>query len=696
MSFKKILLGSSAHKSYTHNMSFDNNTTMDFGVLQPLLCQYMEPHARITVDARQLVRLAPMPLPTFARMELRNYARYVKMTDVVPYHECLLSKLPYYSSNGVYTPTQMPYTDNRMLMYHLITSSRYTLYKNTSTDGSSQQYSIISRRVGEDDPFQPVINAFNLGFGFGKTSERHHRLTNLLCTNVDELKVDVKGSQITPEGADEVIFFNSASWSNRNTSEYMMCVSFSQSAKILRKQLIGLGYSLTYEDVTPLSIAPLLAYYKSWFDSFGLTRERPFETTNCFRLIKFIEDYKIDFSYRLYTSDFPASYESAWDGFLDELSQVYYSDSNSYLAAHRSSINNKRSYESLSLVGTDNNVPSSVGDLPSVNNFSKGLTQVSLDLLRRLTRYVSKDSVIGSRLSDWVKVHYGADVSNSLFEQSNRLQEWRTFINVDDVMSQSDTVVPNTKQGEYLGAYAGKGIGYDKSHFTFTSPVHGFVFVMSCIVPDSNIFLGNDPTLYGIDLDSIPRPEFDALGYEVTDGNVFYSDNGISINTWSSSLDVRNRIPNNFGFIPRYSGYKVKKNVVNGDMYCGPAKTDFHPYYLDKLISSRSTNFGYDDKTGRWSYYAGVDSVIGASSSWQQICRYSFMGDYNRIFYNSSNPFAPVFNVDSENLGLYPIDDNFIVQTVFDVKLSNWMKPIQQSYDTVDDTDNSAISVTTN
>ena len=63
MSFKNIVLG--VHrKKYTHNLSFDNNTTMDFGVLQPLLSQYMEPKSTIKVSAKQLVRLAPMPTPS--------------------------------------------------------------------------------------------------------------------------------------------------------------------------------------------------------------------------------------------------------------------------------------------------------------------------------------------------------------------------------------------------------------------------------------------------------------------------------------------------------------------------------------------------------------------------------------------------------------------------------------------------------
>ena len=128
MSFKNVVLGSSAHKNYTHDMSFDNNTTMDFGSLQPILAQYMEPNSKISVNARQLVRLAPMPLPSFARINLKNYARFVKMSDVVPYHECLLAKRPYYSENGVYTPENMPVTTNRLLQFCVLLNAHYTIY----------------------------------------------------------------------------------------------------------------------------------------------------------------------------------------------------------------------------------------------------------------------------------------------------------------------------------------------------------------------------------------------------------------------------------------------------------------------------------------------------------------------------------------------------------------------------------------
>ena len=142
MSFKSIVLGTQ-HKSYTHDMSFDNNTTMEFGVLQPLLSQYMLPQSSIKVNTKQLVRLAPMPTPSFARMYLANYASYVKMSDVVPYHECLLSKIPFSVGGKSYTPTMLPYTTNKSLMYAILYNSFVDVYKEDTTGGT---FSVVKEK----------------------------------------------------------------------------------------------------------------------------------------------------------------------------------------------------------------------------------------------------------------------------------------------------------------------------------------------------------------------------------------------------------------------------------------------------------------------------------------------------------------------------------------------------------------------
>lgn len=695
MSFKSVLLGTSANKNYTHNMSFDNNTTMDFGFLQPLLSQYMLPKSTISVSSKQLVRLAPMPTPSFARMYLQNYARFVKMTDVVPYYESLLSGISFTTPSGVSVkPVQMPVTTNSFLLWNVLCLSSCTVYYKIADPSGQDKW-----HLNDDFDFlkPDVVQRFNgylksrLGFDTGVS-------TNF---GPDYVQSD---DAIKPMEADYVVVAQGS-----DNALYLYCFLFSTRAKRLRKQFIGLGYSLNGEDNKPVSIAPLLAYYKAYYDYFGLTRDIQFEQTNCFKIIGYIWEYNVNF-YQL-TGGVSNSLLGDFISFLRDFQNLYYTDASSYIAAHRSSPMSGAA-QRLPAVNTSlyslvdyasnhtpgyikpNNfgVPNNIGNPPLA-------TWLSIDLLRRLSRFVSKDSVIGKRLSDWVKVHYGSDVSFDLFKDSFNISEWRTPIDIDDVFSTSETAnVGNKDKGDYLGAYAGKGIGFGKGGFTFKAPVHGFVFVMSCIVPITNIFQGNDPTLYAIDNDTIPHPEFDALGYEFTPKGVFLSDNFL-LGRSSTDLGLTNK---GFGWVPRYTGFKIKKNIVNGDMYCGYFKRDLLPYFNDRLILGHSAYYEeIKDEHGNvgkdFFFSIASNNVPSASTSWQQICKYGFLSNYNRLFYNTKSdldlPYywsAPLMDSD------YGIFDNFICQTVFDVKVKNWLKPVQNSYDTVDEIDNSTVNQSTN
>lgn len=693
MSFKSVLLGTSAHKNYTHNLSFDNNTTMDFGFLQPLLSQYMLPNSSISVNSKQLVRLAPMPTPSFARMYLQNYARFVKMTDVVPYFESLLSGISFTTPSGVSVkPNQMPVTTNSFLLWNILCLSRCSVYEKYAIGVNEYGWKHIPLDLSSDiSDFRDCL--FNR-FGFSAS-------LNLALAPDFAVPSD---STISPLMSDYIIEDDFAN--DTTDTSYLFCFQFSTRAKHLRKQLLGLGYSLNGEDNKPVSIAPILAYYKAYYDYFGLTRDIQFEQTNCFKVIGLVWEYVTNF-FQL-DGSVSESHLLLFIDFLRDFVNLYYTDASSYIAAHRSTPMNGAGsripgvntslYSLVNYAQHDTKRyirPNNFG-VPHVDADPPLTTWLSIDLLRRLSRFVSKDSVIGKRLSDWVKVHYGSDVSFDLFKDSFNISEWRTPIDIDDVFSTSETSdIGNKDKGDYLGAYAGKGIGFGKGGFTFKAPTHGFVFVMSCIVPITNIFQGNDPTLYAIDNDTLPHPEFDALGYEFTPKGVFLSDNFLLGKENDLSLTTAG-----FGWVPRYTGFKVKKNIVNGDMCCGYFKRDLLPYFNDRLILSHAASVtdivdSSGQSTGNFKFGITSNSVPSASTSWQQICKYGFLSNYNRLFYNSKSDTTSVLDnyfVNSD----YGEFDNFICQTVFDVKVKNWLKPVQNSYDAVDDTDNSTVNMSTN
>lgn len=689
MSFGKIKVGTAFSKSYTHNMDFDNNTTMDFGTVQPLLCQYLFPRSDVKLNYRQLVRLAPMPTPSFARLFVKNYVRFVNIAEVVPYHEALLSAKPYFADKKSFIPRKLPYTSNRLLQYYLLQFSMYTIY---GVNSDNTTYSpLFQSQESSKEQYNLVLEMFYAYLGIGSHPKDYMKLPE----KYDSVHYPHLGF-VSFFSADYIVpVYNTITGSE--TPMAFICFKYSNFARRLRKQFVGLGYGLQLEDNTSISFVPLLAYYKTYFDTFGLTRVKSFESTPCYALIRYISNYDIDYGLGMFTQVDPTAHESNrhryFKMFMSDLADVYYTDSDNYSSAHRTKPNNDAiaPVSGKTLLegngGIDNTILSNSALLEqpvlqtSVTSSNTIFTQLSLDLLKRVTRFVAKDSAIGYRISDWVRVHYGADVVNTLFEESNFISSTSSPIDISDVFSTSDTAnVGAEDKGEYLGAYAGKGIGFNKSGCTFHAKYHGYLFMFSVIVPQVRDFVGTDPTLYAIDKDSIPVADFDALGMEVTPRGALIGDNFIASKRGEFT-------DSSFGFIPRYSGFKVKKDVVNGDMYLGFFKRDFQPYYLDRIPYNNFIRNVYE--TGKSQFQ--IDGLSFANSpnsstNWQVLDGKTNIGNFNRLFYDEGD-------ISSE----FNNPENFIVQTVFDFKVKNFLKPISESYETYDEsTDNNTTNVTTN
>lgn len=379
-----------------------------------------------------------------------------------------------------------------------------------------------------------------------------------------------------------------------------------------------------------------------------------------------------------------------------------------FVSVHRSSVNLQPvAYEFINGDSSSDNViktfDNSLGTSAPVhlpNGTPSNIFNVALQTLQRLTRFVNKDSIIGQRISDWLRVHYGADIANSVFSQSNHISSSRLDLQINDVFSTSDTASSESGDGEVLGAYAGKGLGFDKGGFRFHSNVTGYVFMLSAIVPESGYYQGNDTSLYGLDRFTLPSADFDALGMELTPKGAIVSDNNIiDFSDYDKLTDKA------FGYVPRFSGFKVKKNIVNGDMSLRSSYDDLSPYYLDRTLLSNiitaENPYMTDSKTGKIYDAVEVTHITQdlpiASEQWRYCARYPWLGNFNRIFSNvgSDVDYRKIETTEEAfSANMYPTNDNFICQVVFDVRVTNALRPISDSYDTFEEsTDKSSIDV---
>lgn len=656
--FDKISVGVKT-KKYTHHIPFDNNTTMQFGVIQPLFHQFLNANDRLSSDVRQLVRLAPLPVPTFGRMHLENNFKFVKMSDIYPAYEAYISHKFVNTSHSQYIPVELPFVTPSLLCLWLLKYSVYATYKRNSDGNYALTTLPADVKTLIPSLFDPHTGKVSYNMQSTFTAQAH--------------------ANVSPDGADYIVY--------SNDEQYIYCFRFTNAARRLRSILVGLGYTYDLDVTDKLDATPLLAFYKAYYDTYAPSRESSWTQTSCFRLVNFIYDYNAPSIANLFTDGFSGIYtesihKSALQ-FLDDLLNCWYVEPLNYVSAHRLHTGDNYAAEAynpsqLNAIDSFTSVidyDSAYHSLPEASE----ATSISIRQVLKLTRFITKDSVIGQKVSTWLKAHFGANVDNSIFKDATNIATTRVNCSINDVFSTSDTL--SESGGETLGAYAGKGLGFDNSGFDFTAPSFGYVICLSCIVPDANFFQGYDPTLSAVSPDQRPNADLDAFGYEATPLASIAPLNDVSLSQRAVKLNNKS-----FGFVPRYSSFKTRKDIINGDMSRRGSINGYAPYYLDKILTSQLVD-ATEVSQGVYSIVDRSSALPLATESWRYTCRFPWLGNFNRIF--SSNNYAPYSLVEDKDTDNYYteqiIDDLFIVQSVFDMRLVNCLKPMSESYDTFDD-----------
>lgn len=693
-------------KKYSHNKSFHIDTTADFGSFQPILCDYLSPGDTAAMRSfRQLVRNAVMPSPTFGDIKCINKFTFVPVSDVFPAFEALVSRQSIKTDIREYIPTSVPTISSTDLVLLL-------MRKQTS---SCVVYDAVAKGEKPKPGPQPLIptsgsyNLLTLSLSsdffslFKKLIEANLGINSL--SSADLLKsIQIDGAPLSPDSCD--FRLSDVDAITAPPDARFLGVRLNAIGRRIYNILHGLGYSLDPLNNNKVSLLPLLAYYKAWFDSYFPTREVNFQSTSCYKIIQLINSHGISYVFDSPNAPFPELRDLLFKFFDEELAYCYYTYPDDFVSAHMSKplSNVLPSSSSLPTDGITPNVPTSVSKLR--NNTLGSITSdfadyASLNMLVRATKFLSKNSLIGARIHEYIKTHYGQDVYNSVFAVSSNVANFITDIKLDDIYSTSDTYSSNS--GQPLGSRGGIGSGYSEDSFTYKASTFGFLIGMTAIYPDSYFCQGDDCSLYMTSRFAFPSADFDALGYELTPLACIYDNHG---RVYGSSTDKRREIGNNasFGYIPRYSGLKTKRNLLNGDMARLSTADSFRGYYLDRLIFEQTDSFepitdGVANGKLTYKMRLKKGDIPLAGVAWKQLLRYPQLGYFDRIFLNANVQLSPDkiytdsfghVHIDSSQ----PHDNNFTIQCNCNYFVTNSLKPLSNSFDTFDeDVDNSTISV---
>lgn len=436
--------------------------------------------------------------------------------------------------------------------------------------------------------------------------------------------------------------------------------------KLLGYVLPACGHNLF--DGLPKELPHWLANYKVWFDKYNPGREIHWKETNAYKLIHSFYDCGVTldnlFSRNIDTDDGGTAYDNetvnvsrrkAFFDFLVDLGQMYYTlpidnmtaaTDDVLLNLEAGTAEGTSSGNSMSVVASSSQVSQSpVNSVVPYGVISSMDTAggLGIKLLTRLYHLVNKNSVIGSRINEYLISH---GISRGLPE-SNVLGDSKYLCNIDDVFS---TV--NNEQ-TYLGEYAAKGIGSGSSgkmYFESNSP--GYLIQLFTLVPlGGYVQASKRPVLTRYEY---YQDEFDSLGKQSMLDTEFIG---------REVVFNKDKSPQTFGFVPRYFNFKVCNNTSLGGFCLSGEMQQFLPYTLNRLFSIKDVLKYVDNSVGVYTpeHYQATEEL-------RYIGKDEDFGNYDRIFYDTTGR-----------------TDNFIVHIIEDLDVYQAMKSVSDSYDTLDD-----------
>ena len=633
-------------KRYNSKFSNDFNSTFDFGYIQSSLTKFVVPKSKFTINVSQLVRTAPLVVPTFGRMAVHNLFTYVPMSLIFPAFDAFVSQTTVNGALKSYKPNSVPSITNNMLVCMLLGNQLYSEY-----------IAYPSNSAGSNSINNRKFSYFN-----GAT-----------ISIPDSLSLNIGYSDLGKHIWDYHIIIQK--------DHYEGFYKLTEFGRSLYNVLRSLGYSMDYYDTAPVSVLPILAFIKASYDLLFPKRDLAWHATSAYDMINKYYNGSIDSrdDGSGHVTDFFVSTTQFSDDLMDALIRFV----NAPLGRNLSNIatatpilqSNLPSEGFLTPDSTDSlnqNYSSSVKATTGGSGVvygADGFDSQSVRLADKLWSFVQRSSVVGQDVANWFKVHFGVKPTEDMFSHSWLIRDVVNRLNVNTVVSTADTQTAD--RGEVLGGLAGQSYSAASSKVSFEAPNFGYLLCLTYVIPVCGVSSGTQPELYNTSYFDMPFPDFDGLGYEALNNTSFQEFEGPA---------KKSSYTTGFGYVPRMTSYKTLNNVRSGGFALPSLRDSYLPYCLDNVNIQKHDTIGtesqikdfivFNSQTLAWYFPYGVPTgsdvgEIGTS--------YNPWRVFNNIFYNS-------FDEDKE-LVMRWSPNNFMVQSSFDVFVSSYLKPISDSYE---------------
>lgn len=752
-SFNKITIDSANRQRTRLSLAHDVNTTASIGDVQPLLCRQLLPKSNNVLKYKHLIRLDPMVAPTLARLSAKTWNHFVGLSDLLPRStNALLTKAPISkaSYNSVPSvPTELPNATLCDLAAAVLVGASFTVYFHDPVSSEAPDSSITRwRSYAQDDTAQAVTDFKNwitpllsfgvsAGFpGYNGVSLAIQALGSQFGTPSPSIPVNCSGifsSSDLPSAWGRFLYPSSSQpvqrlWSpvplnsanyvlrtsfteNGNTYHIAFAVRLSSFGKRIRKILTGLGYRINFSvSSKQVDITPLFAYYKAYWDTFGLTLYDNWESSAACTLLSAWdaqEPFYFDWNLMYFRR------------FIYDLGTTFVTESPDYISAHQvadavatngANADNEKDRGFLNNIVLDtvaggsgsgvSGINQNSYSYPFLNNSTNHVyinrtqhTEVDAELLKTLYKWTNRQTVAGKRIKELLEAGgYGDYVKEC---KSNFIGYNEVQIDISDINATADSTNAVTGKNSDLGNTVGKGVGVsqhergDVKTFSYETDELGYWVTLFAIVPESGWCQGLDPVLLDYDADHKYNPDFDGLGMELEPKLIVLGESDWAKSSYDTDFTA------SFGMVPRHTKYKVAHNIVNGDFSLrGNGRDAKLPFILDKYLNfgdreavlTTPANYEYSVQSG-----SNVSAVPIAGNAWRYLNRYAWLNNFERIF-NQDEPNTDLwlqYVRDMNNLTnyelYYNVYDHFTCMNSLDLQSYARVLPVSDSYGTTDE-----------
>lgn len=486
------------------DLSCQHVTTADFFQLNPIYIKEMVPGERISVNAETFTRLAPLAVPTFGRMQMKNRAFFIPFRTIF-----------------------RGWND-------FITDTTHVLSNNTNTFNIGSQvprFSLESIATIFKDNTGPT--------GYCMSIDPRDETADLVITDVDVTPVVSVSYRLTPKGRQVVKILQSLG--------YQIPTEFGQSSQMAN---------------CIVSALPLLAFakvYCDWYfpsqyydDPIRMKVEKYFNSDLNASGLYLTTDQLKDILDLIYSVNYDSDY------FVSAFSNPAGPVNGSYSSVEIEDPTNGGSGSNVNYI--DNAAWSNGTPAISRSTTAVGpLTQFAIDTLKAMTDYMKRHQLVGARALDRYLARFGKSLSSEKLNRSNYIGSQSVDIQIGDVTANAET---GNSFSTLLGGYAGKGVGYDSKSFDYETDEYGLFVILSSIVPSTGYYQGMDRMVTHLTRTDFWTPEYDQLGNQaIMKTELFMPD--MNDGTWINNNP--NYLSGVFGWAPRYAEYKIGRDKLTGD-----------------------------------------------------------------------------------------------------------------------------------